>query len=465
VSAADLTAPHQLVEQALAASTADGCIVIAEAGAALNLRWANNTLTTNGLAHTGSVTVISLVSGSDGVRSAAITRSAVGSDGIAALVADSEAAARASVIAEDAAPLIQGDASDAFAEAPADVPVSGLADVATWLGSTFESAASAGQGRFGYAERGVSTVYLGTSTGLRQRHVQPAVRLEMTGRSDDGSRSAWAGQSADAVSRLDLAAIEGDIAQRLEWSKRRLDLEAGRYDTVLPPSAVADLLIYMYFEMSSLDAFEGSTVFSKPGGGTRVGERLADLPLTLRSDPAMPGQVSAPFAVAPASSRLSSVFDNGLPLQATAWISDGTLAALPGTRFTSATTGLPVTPAIDNLELTAPGGSGSALDLIGSIDRGLLLTCLWYVRVVDPQTLLLTGLTRDGVFLVEGGEVVGVVNNFRFNDSPVGLLRRITAIGDTVDTFAREFGDYFTRTRMPALRVADFNMSSVSQAM
>jgi predicted Zn-dependent protease len=103
-------------------------------------------------------------------------------------------------------------------------------------------------------------------------------------------------------------------------------------------------------------------------------------------------------------------------------------------------------------------------DIVAQTERGLLLTCLWYIREVDPQSLLLTGLTRDGVFLVEQGEVVGSVTNFRFNESPVGMLRRVTAAGRAEDTFAREFGDYFTRTRMPALRIAEFNMSSVSPA-
>jgi predicted Zn-dependent protease len=102
--------------------------------------------------------------------------------------------------------------------------------------------------------------------------------------------------------------------------------------------------------------------------------------------------------------------------------------------------------------------------MIAGTDRGLLLTCLWYIRVVDPQTLLLTGLTRDGVYLIEHGEVVGAVNNFRFNESPVDLLGRITEVGATELTLPREWADYFTRAAMPALRIPDFNMSSVSQA-
>jgi predicted Zn-dependent protease len=102
--------------------------------------------------------------------------------------------------------------------------------------------------------------------------------------------------------------------------------------------------------------------------------------------------------------------------------------------------------------------------MVAATDRGLLLTCLWYMREVDAQTLLLTGLTRDGVYLVEGGEVVGAVNNFRFNESPVDLLRRLGEVGRTEPTLCREWNDYFARTAMPALRVGEFNMSTVSQA-
>ena len=153
-----------------------------------------------------------------------------------------------------------------------------------------------------------------------------------------------------------------------------------------------------------------------------------------------------------------------MELNGTDWISNGTLSALTQTRHSAQITGLPVTPGIDNLELVAADGSGDVTSVVAGIERGLLLTCMWYIREVDPQSLLVTGLTRDGVFLVENGEVVGAVNNFRFNESPVGMLRRVAAASTTTNTLGREWGDYFTRTRMPALRIEGFNMSSVSQA-
>ena len=102
--------------------------------------------------------------------------------------------------------------------------------------------------------------------------------------------------------------------------------------------------------------------------------------------------------------------------------------------------------------------------MIASTKRGLLVTCLWYIREVDPQTLLLTGLTRDGVYLIEDGSVAGVVNNFRFNETPVGMLSRLAEVGATTRTLPREWNDYFTRCAMPPLRIEGFNMSSVSQA-
>jgi predicted Zn-dependent protease len=192
---------------------------------------------------------------------------------------------------------------------------------------------------------------------------------------------------------------------------------------------------------------------------------LSPVALDLRSDPTATQIECSPFALAHSSSAAASVFDNGSPLVPTSWISGGVLSSLVQTRQSATATGLPFTPYIDNLILDGPAtGVDSGAEMVAEVGRGLLLTCLWYIREVDPQTMLLTGLTRDGVYLVEGGEVVGAVNNFRFNDSPVDLLGRVVGAGTSRRTLPREWCDYFTRVIMPPLRVADFNMSSVSQA-
>ncbi|MEV5970593.1 TldD/PmbA family protein [Streptomyces sp. NPDC051921] len=457
--------PYEIVERALELSRADGCAVIADEQSSANLRWAGNALTTNGVTRGRQLTVIATVDGAQGTASGVVSRSAVTADDLEPLVRAAEAAARAAGPAEDAQPLVDGVAtSPDFTDAPAETSSAVFDAFAPALGEAFARARSGGRELYGFANHELTSSYLGTSTGLRLRHDQPNGTLELNAKSPDRSRSAWAGRSTRDFKDVDPAALDADLATRLGWAERRIELPAGRYETLLPPTAVADLLIYQMWSATARDAVEGRTVFSKPGGGTRIGETLSPLPLTLRSDPHEPGLESSPFVIAHSSGDDSSVFDNGLPISPVDWVRDGKLAHLVTTRHTAGLTGLPVAPGAGNLILEG-GGERSLEEMVSATERGLLLTCLWYIREVDPATLLLTGLTRDGVYLVENGEVVGAVNNFRFNESPVDLLSRATEAGRTEKTLPREWSDWFTRAAMPALRVPDFNMSSVSQGV
>jgi predicted Zn-dependent protease len=473
--------PQEAVERALQAATSDDCVVIAEETSSANLRWAGNTLTTNGISRSRRLTVIAISRGGEQARVGVMSRAGVRGDEIPEVVTQAERAAAEASPAEDARPLpgpaedlafgkeVQpGDAGHrhvpAWDNPPGETEIGVLRGFAGALGDAFAAAAAGGRRLYGFAEHSVNSVFLGSSTGLRLRHDQPSGKVELNAKSADLSRSAWAGVGTRDFTDVDVPGLDAGLARRLDWQARRVELPPGRYETLLPPGAAADLLIYMYWSSGAKDAADGRTVFSRPGGGTRVGDRLASLPLTLRSDPGARGLECAPFVIAHASSRQSSVFDNGLPLAPTEWIRGGELAALTQTRYSAELSGLAVTPAISNLILQAPGATASLDDMIGRTGRGLLLTCLWYIREVDPQTLLLTGLTRDGVYLVEDGEVTGAVNNFRFNESPVAMLDRISEAGATVPTLPREWSDYFTRSAMPPLRVDGFNMSSVSQA-
>ena len=334
------------------------------------------------------------------------------------------------------------------------------------LGDAFGQAEAESRILYGFVFHEVSTTYLGSSTGLRLRHVQPTGHYGCTGKDAALTNSAWVGGATRDFADVSAARMASDLTTRLSWGERRIDLPAGRYDTILPPSAVADMLVYAYWEAGARSAHDGQTVFSKPGGGTRIGEELVRPGVRLWSDPSYAGLETAPFVVAGSSSDRSSVYDNGVPIGPTSWIDEGRLAALHQTRHTAALTGQPNTPAIDNLVLDIAGATGTEADLVGDLDDGLLLTCMWYIREVDPQTLLLTGLTRDGVYRVEGGEITGAVNNFRYNESPIDVLKRYTHASETVPSFSREWGeDFFSRTATPALRVPEFNMSSVSQAL
>lgn len=444
-----------VVEQVLALSKADGCVVILTESHTVDLRWANSTLTTNGSRRERDLTVISVMGESVGVRSASVL------DDLEGLVRASEAAAVEAGPAPDYTPLVDGTADAAWGDPAETTTTAVFASLARDLGASFDAAGSLALRHYGYASHEVETVWLGSSTGLRKRHVQPRGYVELTAKNDRPGGSSWVGQHTTDWSDVVVPSLDAELQRRLSWTHRWVDLGPGRYETILPPSAVADLMVYTYWTGSGRDAAEGRTVFSKPGGGTRVGEAIAPAGFSMSSDPTV--MPVAPFVVAHGSSSSSSVFDNGLPTTATEWINDGHLEHLTQTRSSAAASGSDVTPPIGNL-VVAGNGEASLDEMVARTERGLLLTCLWYIRPVDPQTLLLTGLTRDGVYLVEGGEVTGAVTNFRWNESPLDLLARTSEVGATVPTLPREWSDYFTWTRMPALRVPDFNMSSVSQA-
>jgi predicted Zn-dependent protease len=459
--------PQDTVERALklaAAAGAEGCVVLVAETSSANLRWANNTLTTNGAMRGSSVTVIATVGAGEGTAAGVVGRSSVTDESLQAVVDAAVAAARASSPAEDARPLVDGAVGPGWDEEPDETSVAVYQTFAPALGEVLARAGEENRWLYGFADHEVITLYVGSSTGLRLRAALPRGYITATGKSSDLSQSAWVGAATRDFTDIDAAAIDAELTRRLGWATRTVSVDAGRHPTVLPPAAVADLTTYLFWELEGRDAHEGRSVFSKPTGGSRIGDQLSSQPVSLRSDPRLTGLETLPFAVARASSGSSSIFDNGLTLTATDWIRGGKLENLMQSRYTAELTASAVTPPIGNYVLSVDGATGSVDDLVAGLDHGLLLTCLWYIRTVDPQTLLLTGLTRDGVYLVENGEVTGAVNNFRFNESPVDLLGRFTAAGATVPSFSREWGDYFSRTATPPLLVPDFNMSSVSQA-
>lgn len=452
-----------VVERALAASKADEAIVIVTDAHEASLRWAGNSMTTNGSSVSRDWAVVSVFrDGPNAARVGSISSTSVDPADIEAVVRASEEAARTATPARDAMPLLEPthDDTPTWDHAPGATEIdvfAGLArDLSTGFGGTDRL--------YGFAHHQLHTTWLGTSTGIRRRYSQPTGSVEINGKRGDGSdlASAWVGVGTADFTDVDTPGLLAELSRRLDWSATRVDLPAGRYETLLPPSAVADLMIYLAWTMEGRGAHEGHTAFSR-AGGTRIGERLSDIPLTLYSDPNASGLEYRPFVATPSSSESLSVFDNGLPAQRVDWIGSGVIESLVYPRATAAEFAAPATLPGENLLLT--GGSDASLDdMIARTERGLLLTCLWYIREVDPATLLLTGLTRDGVYLVEDGRVTAAVNNFRFNESPLDLLRRVAEAGATEITLPREWKDWFTRTAMPPLRIPDFHMSSVSQA-
>jgi predicted Zn-dependent protease len=376
---------------------------------------------------------------------------------IADLVAASQQTALSAPEATDSAPPLPGN--DAPADWDAPVEATGARVFSGLAGPLVQGFRGADQ-LYGYARHIVETTFVATSGGLRRRYTQPTGSVEINAKRDGAS--AWAGVSTPDFVDVPMDSLLEQLSTRLGWAGRTIELPAGRYETIMPPSTVADMMIYLTWSMDGRGAQEGRTALSAPGGGTRVGEKLSQLPLTLYSDPAAPGLECTPFVAVPSSSERVSMFDNGMDIGRVDWVRDGAINALAYPRAAALEFEAPVAVPADNLLMT--GGSASLADMIAGTERGLLLTTLWYIRTVDPTVLLLTGLTRDGVYLVEDGEVTAAVNNFRFNESPLDLLRRASEAGVSEATLPREWGDWATRAAMPSLRIPDFHMSSVSQA-
>ena len=345
---------------------------------------------------------------------------------------------------------------------PASVDLAELEHIAIGLNKVFENNHSE---YFGYCEITIDTLYVATSAGMKTRFEQKTSRFELSAKSIDRKRSAWSGQSGTSLLSVDVHSHGVEVDQGLKFQENQIEIPPGKHKVTLSPSAVADLMIYLMWTASAREASEGRSVFSAPGGGTRIGEQLTTRDFNVVSDPEFPGLQTINQVVSLGSSSFTSTFDTGLPITKSEIISKGKLSSLGSSRHAASLAKLPFTPLADNIIVTDTSGTGSLQDTAKRMQNGLLITCLWYIREVDSESLLLTGLTRDGVYVVENGEIIGAASNFRFNESPVGMLNRIVDAGQSVACLPREWADYFARAKVAPLTISDFNLSTKSDAI
>ena len=305
----------------------------------------------------------------------------------------------------------------------------------------------------GFIQRSANAVGVGNKAGLFGYHTYTDSSLTHTMRNPEGTSSGWATQSSVSLKDLD-----GEEQARVSIAKclggvNRKKLDPGKYTVILEPAAVADLIGWLAFAFGARDAEQGQSFLSKAGDGknstsaTLVGEKLFPETITLRSDPFHPKLASTPWG------------PSLLPNEKISWIEKGVVRNLVYDRFWAEKAGKRPTPSPVNLVLD--GQDNTLPDLIKSVDRGLLVTRLWYIRVVQPKTWQLTGLTRDGVFLIENGKVTDPVTNFRWNESPAEMLQRTTKLTQPVRVTNDETGSNMA----PALITTDFNFTSVSDAV
>ena len=341
MSAASGRPLQDLVEQALDLASLPSVVTVTERTEA-NLRWANNALITNGEMHSRTLTVTSTAEVAGGTAAGSVSQEIAGPEDVAAVVAAAEQLARTGSPAEDAIALVENyDHADDWEAEPVATGIDVLGELATGLGAAFRQARASRQLLFGFAEHVVSTTYLGSSTGLRRRGVQPTGRLELNAKTSDLSASAWVGRATRDFTDVDIAEVVAEASTRLDWAEVKIELPPGPYETLLPPGPVADLLIYLYWTANARNAEEGRNVFAAGEGRTRIGESLSPLPITLKSDPLYPGLETVPFVdFTYTEDETSWMFDGGAPISATNWIENGVLRELIRNRAHAAKTGL-----------------------------------------------------------------------------------------------------------------------------
>jgi predicted Zn-dependent protease len=272
-----------------------------------------------------------------------------------------------------------------------------------------------------------------------------------TVRTADGSGSGWGSAMSHRIADINAQAVGARAVEKAELSKNPVAVEPGNYTVILEPNAVGDLVSFMMFFFDARQADEGRSFLSKQGGGNRVGEKFFGDQVNLYTDPT--------YAAGP-----GDVFDNeGLPNVRFDYVRGGVVKTMNYSRFWAKKQGKEPTPGPSNLIMD--GGTSSIEDMIKSTERGILVTRLWYIRLVDPQTVLLTGLTRDGTFLIEKGRLKSAIKNFRFNETPVKMLNNIELMSPSVRiTGSERIGEQFP-VLAPALKVRDFAFTSLSDAV
>ncbi|MCA9694482.1 MAG: hypothetical protein KC636_33200, partial [Myxococcales bacterium] len=388
---------RKIIKEALAAATFADVRVAIQAGRERNLRFANNQATTSGDVERLSISVTAIAGG----RAATVTGNRRDKAGLTALVAQAEAQSALAPVDPEVMPPVPAQRYlevDAFDAKTAALDAKGLVDVVARAVRVANRRKLVGAG---IVEVGERVDVVANKAGLFAHVASTGASLTTTMRSKDGAGSGWAGAVSHRVAGLDADALADVAADKCEMSQGTRELKPGRYVVLLEPQAVADLLGFLRFSMSARAADEGRSYFSKPGGGNRIGEQLFSPSITLRSDPGDAHDPSSP------------VGEDGLPLAPMTWVEHGVLQALPRGRFWAKTTGAPAIPRPRSLLMS--GGQQTIEALITGIERGVLVTRLWYNRLLDPRTILTTGLTRDGTFAIEKGALAGPVKNMRYN--------------------------------------------------
>ncbi|MCP1381989.1 TldD/PmbA family protein [Runella salmonicolor] len=428
----------KIIDKVLAFSKADEMSVNLTGSRTGNIRYARNTVSTSGESYDLSLSVTAVY----GKRSGTSTINEFDDKSLEKTVRRAEEIARLAPENPEYVPMLGPQTyleSNTFLQSTADINPEYRAKVAF---DSIDPCRKKNLTAAGYLEDTTDFFAMGNSKGLFGYNRSTSVEFSVTVRSADGTGSGYVSRDFNDAAKLNAKASTEIAMQKAMASVSAKALEPGKYTVILEPTAALDLIQNMMRSIDARNADEGRSFLSKKGGGTRLGEKLFDERVTIYSDPTNIDIPKAGFSL------------DGRPQEKVTWVDKGVVKNMAYSRFWAQKQGVKAVPPPQGFIMI--GGTQSLADLIKGTQKGILVTRLWYIRAVDPQTLLYTGLTRDGTFYIENGQIKYPVKNFRFNESPIIMLNNLEAMGVP----ARVNG-----SMIPPLKIRDFTFTSLSDAV
>ena len=445
----DLDELESLSKKVIGFSKSEWAEVSLESQHSANLRYAANTVTTSGSYNNTSVSITAV----NGKRAGTARTNDLSDDGLRRAVKRAEEIASLAPENQELMPpltqkqeYVRSSAYDMHstdldwaAQERAKIAAAAIKEAAT---RNFQTA--------GFLESDINHNAYRNSKGLFVGDKTTRSTFSTTMRAQDGSSSGWNKRASYSLALLDAQSAVLRASEKCRAWQDPKDMDPGVYKAILEPSAVADLVQQFAGALDARDAEEGRSVFSRPGGGTAVGEKLANEKVHIYSDPGHPLVPSNIYS------------DSGLAIKPIDWMQNGKLTNLTRGRYWADKTGKDSIPSPSNLIMD--GGTMLPEDYLTNVKEGLLITSFWYIRDLDDETLLKTGLTRDGLFWVEDGKIKYGVTNFRWNESPLAMLQNVIDFSKSVVTAPRDGSDDMPMY-VPMLYVSGFNFASSSDAV
>ena len=435
----------RICDRVIGFSKADECSVWIDSSHAGNVRFARNSISTAGLTDNMRLAVRVAF----GKRSGTATINEFDDKSLEKVVRRAEELARLAPENPEFMPAVDKQVfktTPTFVRATADIDPEYRAQVAAY---SIEAAKKAGLVSAGFFNDGVRINAIANSKGVFGYQELTDLAYTCTVRTEDGRGSGWVTRSAVDANRFDAREAAGVAIEKALRSVEAKALEPGRYTVILEPAATSEVLGNMFASFSARDADEGRSFLTKAGGKNRLGDKLFDEQINVWADPWNPDVPVAPWDE-----------ESMLARQRTDIIKNGRIASLDYSRYWAQKQGKVATAGHGNMIMA--GGSKSLEELIASTKKGVVVTRTWYIRMVDPQSLLLTGLTRDGTFYVENGKIKYPIKNFRFNESPVTILNNVEELGKPQVIGGDEVPYQMV---LPPMKVRDFNFTSLSDAV